>query len=125
MPVAGGAVAVLGAAPAALPGTVTPPEGAYVVVGVLVAPVAVGFGFVTAPVGVVPDARADAGTGNVGVDVALDAGVDVDVDAGAMEGAPAQQASTSSAPAAATALRERWRTRGDGAPASACERSWP
>jgi hypothetical protein len=115
-PAAGGVVAVLGVAPAALPGTVTPPEGAYVVVGVLAAPVDVALGFVTAPVGTPPDARADAGTGNVGVPV--------DVAARATEGAPAQ-ASTSSAMAAATALRERRRPSGDGALASARESSWP
>ncbi|HEY2570988.1 MAG TPA: hypothetical protein VGI27_05925, partial [Solirubrobacteraceae bacterium] len=66
-PAAGGVVALLGVAPAALPGTVTPPEGAYVVVGVPAAPVAVVRGFVTVAEGVAPDARADAGTGNVGV----------------------------------------------------------
>lgn len=96
---AGGVVAVLAVAGGELLGAVAPPEGAYVVVGVVAAP---------APA-VVLGVRAEAGTGNVGVLAGLAAR--------AIEGPPnviADPSTSSASPAASARDRRRSCSAGGG-----------
>ncbi len=99
---AGGVVAVLAVAGGELLGAVAPPEGAYVVVGVVAAPAA------PAPA-VVLGVRAEAGTGNVGVLAGLAAR--------AIEGPPqaiVDPSASSASPAASARDRRRSCSAGGG-----------
>ncbi len=103
--VAGGVVAVLAVAGGELLGAVAPPEGAYVVVGVVAAPAAPA---APAPAAVL-GARAEAGTGNVGVLAGLAAR--------AIEGPPnviADPSTSSASPAASARDRRRSCSAGGG-----------